>query len=142
MSQTTDSSPGLEALARHLGYTFVRKETSSSTSSTIGEPITKIEDPNPGSIKKNAEQETKDEPKKDVPLGSLTSSAKIYGGKPKDSWTAKQPEDTEPAEGKDTIGHAVVLRQQKSKDSRKGYEIHSIVIQSQALKNALSDVLD
>ncbi|KAF2441843.1 ATPase [Karstenula rhodostoma CBS 690.94] len=141
MSQSTES-PGLEALANHLGYTFVRKDASSSASSTVGEPAAKVEDPEASSNKDAGQEAKEDAPKKDVPPGSFTSATNIYRGSPDDSWTAKQPEDTEPAEGKDTIGHAVVLRQQKSKDSRKGYEIHSIVVQSQALKTALSDILD
>ncbi|OAG07282.1 P-loop containing nucleoside triphosphate hydrolase protein [Paraphaeosphaeria sporulosa] len=143
MSQTTETPPGLEALANHLGYTFVRKESSSSASSVVDESTAKVDKPDASSVKKDENQEAKeDATKSNVRPGSLTSSANIYRGSPDDSWTAKQPEDTEPAEGKDTIGHAVVLRQQKSKDSRKGYEIHSIVIQSQALKTALADILD
>lgn len=142
MSSPTETPPGLEALADHLGYTFVRKEASSSASSTAGEPAAKVEDLNAKATEDLGQEGKEDVSKNDVPLGSLTSSANIYRGSPDDSWTAKQPKDTEPAEGKDTIGHAVVLRQQKSKDSRKGYEIHSIVIQSQALKTALADILD
>jgi hypothetical protein len=77
-----------------------------------------------------------------VPVGSLNSFANIYWNKDDDTWTSKEPEDTKPAEGKDTIGHAIVIRQQKSSDSRKKYEIHSIVVQSPALKVALGEILE
>ncbi|KAF1973128.1 P-loop containing nucleoside triphosphate hydrolase protein [Bimuria novae-zelandiae CBS 107.79] len=143
MAGNTETPPGLEALANHLGYTFVRKETSSSTSSNAGDPVANPEPPKASSNEATEKRDTtKEPPKDDVPAGSLTSSANIYRNSPEDSWTAKEPENTEPAEGKDTIGHAVVLRQQKSKDSRKGYEIHSIVIQSSALKAALGEILE
>lgn len=142
MSDNTETPPGLEALASHLGYTFVKKDNTSSTSSTAGDSTVKIETPESTSTEDKPQDAKAETPKEEVPPGSLTSSANIYRGSPEDSWTAKEPEDTEPAEGKDTIGHAVVLRQQKSKDSRKGYEIHSIVIQSQAIKTALSEILD
>jgi hypothetical protein len=142
MSPTTETPPGLEALATHLGYTFVKKDTSSSASSTVGDSAVKPANSEASSTEDKVQEAKEEAPKNEAPPGSLTSSANIYRGSPEDSWTAKEPEDTEPAEGKDTIGHAVVLRQQKSKDSRKGYEIHSIVIQSQALKTALADILD
>lgn len=143
MTGGTKTPPGLEALANHLGYTFVKKETSSSEGSTAGDsptdPGVSKTDPDENAEKDDSSKETSED---DVAPGSLTSSANIYRSSAEDSWTAKKPEDTEPAEGKDTIGHAVVLRQQKSKDSRKGYEIHSIVVQSPALKSALGEILD
>lgn len=139
-SKTTP--PGLEALASHLGYTFIKKETPSSSSSVVDESTTKPEDSATLNNEKDKTKDKEEAAKEDVSPGSLTSSANIYRNSPEDSWTAKEPENTEPAEGKDTIGHAIVLRQQKSKDSRKGYEIHSIVIQSSALKSALGEILE
>lgn len=143
MSESTETPPGLEALANHLGYTFVKKDTSSTASSTVDVSSENPESSEPNTTEEKEKEDDKTEqPKDDVVPGSLTSSAKIYRNSAEDSWTAKIPEDTEPAEGKDTIGHAVVLRQQKSKDSRKGYEIHSIVIQSPSLKAALGEILN
>ena len=142
MTEGTETPPGLEALANHLGYTFVKKEAS-STSSTQGDVPPDGEVTETDASEKEAKgDDGKESSQDDVVPGSLTSSANIYRSSAEDSWTAKEPEDTEPAEGKDTIGHAVVLRQQKSKDSRKGYEIHSIVVQSPALKAALGEILD
>ena len=143
MTEGTETPPGLEALADHLGYTFVKKETPSSTNSTADSSSENPESSKSSSTEeKETEDEDKEKPKDDVSPGSLTSFAKIYRKNAEESWTAKIPEDTEPAEGENTIGHAVVLRQQKSLDSRKGYEIHSIVIQSSALKAALGEVLN
>ena len=137
MSEETSTPPGLEALANHLGYTFVKMDPSSSSSSANGDDAEKVTK----GVKSEVAEESKDgdektEDKKDadsapsVPVGSLTSCANIYWNKGDDTWTAEEPKNTEPAEGKETIGHAIVLRQQKSSDSRKKYEIHSIVVQS------------
>ena len=132
MTEGTETPPGLEALANHLGFTFVRKDTSSSISSVSGDSAVASEEA----------EEKKDEPTVTVPPGSKTSFTNIYKNEFDETWTAEKPDDLEPAEGKDTAGHAIVIRQQKSKDSRKKYEIHSIVVQSPLLKTALSEILD
>ncbi|KAF2654956.1 ATPase [Lophiostoma macrostomum CBS 122681] len=159
MSEETSTPPGLEALANHLGYTFVKKDVSSSSSSDNGDATgsdskgSPPPPPPPGGHRKRTKTSDSDQSKKDkdekdgdteppVPVGSLNSSANIYWNKDDDTWTSKEPEDTKPAEGKDTIGHAIVIRQQKSSDSRKKYEIHSIVVQSPSLKIALGDILE
>lgn len=141
MAEGTETPPGLEALANHLGYTFVKKDTSSSASSSIGDLTVKLEKTEtlPTEQEKQA-HEAQSKPK--VLPGSQNSFGSIYRKGHDDSWTSEEPADTAPAEGEDTIAHAVVLRQQKSKDSRKGYEIHSIVVQSTALKTALAEILD
>ncbi|KAF2114279.1 hypothetical protein BDV96DRAFT_112945 [Lophiotrema nucula] len=134
MAEGTTTPPGLEALASHLGYTFVRKDTTSSASSSVGEK------PETQPVAEAVQTDKANEPK--VETGSLNSFGNIYRNGPDDSWTSKEPADTAPAEGEDTIGHAIVLRLQKSKDSRKGYEINSMVVQSPALKSALAEILD
>jgi hypothetical protein len=81
-----------------------------------------------------------------APDGSLPSYKPLYQG-PKDAnqkfqWLDKEPEDVaEAAENEETAQHALITRLQKSNDSRKKFEIHSIVIQSPWLKEALGDIL-
>ncbi|KAF2731740.1 P-loop containing nucleoside triphosphate hydrolase protein [Polyplosphaeria fusca] len=81
-----------------------------------------------------------------APEGSLTSSKSIYAGsKDKDkkiTWLDHEPEDVvEAAENEETAQHALITRLQKAEDSRKKYELHSIIIQSPHLKSALGEIL-
>ena len=58
------------------------------------------------------------------------------------TWVDEYPKDVkEAAENGETEKFAVVVRNQKSKDSRKKLEAHSIVIQSPWLKKALGEIL-
>ncbi|ORY01802.1 P-loop containing nucleoside triphosphate hydrolase protein [Clohesyomyces aquaticus] len=130
MTNGTDSPPGLEALASHLGYTFIKKDGASENDSS---PATDDKADKP-------EEEKEDKPQ--VPKGSLNTFGKIYWVEDDETWTAKEPDDTKPAEGEETEGHAVLLRQKKSADSRKKYEIDSLIIQSPQLKTALGEILN
>lgn len=86
-------------------------------------------------------------PKEDLaPEGSLPSFRPLYGTQDSDKkWTWK---DTEPqnvaaaAETAETAQYALITRLQKAEDSRKKYEIHSIIIQSQWLKDALGEIFE
>jgi hypothetical protein len=81
-----------------------------------------------------------------APEGSLASSRSVYQG-PTDSndewtWLDKEPTDVpEAAENEDTAQHAIITRLKKARDSRKKFELHSIVIQSVQLKKALAEIL-
>jgi hypothetical protein len=81
-----------------------------------------------------------------VPEGFLTSSKSIYAG-PKDdekkiTWLDHEPEDVvEAAENEETAQHALITRLRKAEDSRKKYELHSVIIQSPWLKTALGEIL-
>ncbi|KAF2466713.1 P-loop containing nucleoside triphosphate hydrolase protein [Lindgomyces ingoldianus] len=78
--------------------------------------------------------------------GFLPSFKPLYQG-PKDkdknwTWLDKEPEDVaEAAENEETAQHALITRLQKANDSRKKFEIHSIIIQSPWLKEALGEIL-
>ncbi|RAR04715.1 P-loop containing nucleoside triphosphate hydrolase protein [Stemphylium lycopersici] len=82
-----------------------------------------------------------------APDGSLASLKSLYQG-PKDSnekwtWLEKEPEDVaEAAENEQTAQHAIITRLQKANDSRKKFELHSIIIQSPWLKDALTEILE
>ena len=82
-----------------------------------------------------------------LPVGSLKSVKQIYGIKEENAegrytWVDKQPEEVqEAAENEETARHAFVIRNIKSYDSRKKLEVHSIIIQSPWLKNALAEIL-
>jgi hypothetical protein len=59
------------------------------------------------------------------------------------TWLDKEPEDVvEAAENEDTAQHALITRLAKAEDSRKKYEIHSLIVQSPYLKDALEEILD
>jgi hypothetical protein len=80
------------------------------------------------------------------PEGTLCSSKNLYQGpldnNNKFTWLDKEPADVaEAAENEETAQHAFITRLQKSEDSRKKYEIHSIIIQSPHLKQALTEIL-
>ncbi|CAG5146982.1 uncharacterized protein ALTATR162_LOCUS1964 [Alternaria atra] len=79
--------------------------------------------------------------------GSLASFKNLYQGPPdknkKWGWTETEPEDaTDPAENEETAQHALITRLQKANDSRKKYQMHSIIIQSPWLKDALAEILN
>jgi hypothetical protein len=80
------------------------------------------------------------------PVGSINTAKHLYQG-PVDSqdrwtWIDKVPEDVEEAaENEETARHALVVRNKKSSDSRKKFEVDSIVIQSPWLKKALAEIL-
>ncbi|KAI0016754.1 ATPase [Xylariomycetidae sp. FL0641] len=80
------------------------------------------------------------------PVGSVSSIKNIYRSEKDDddewTWTEEYPKDVkEAAENEETQKYAVVVRNQKSKDSRKKLEAHSLVIQSPWLKTALGEIL-
>ncbi|KAK7192864.1 hypothetical protein DPSP01_013159 [Paraphaeosphaeria sporulosa] len=86
--------------------------------------------------------------KADAPEGSLSTTTTLYQG-PQDSnrkwtWLDKEPADVaEAAENAQTAQHALITRLQKAQDSRKKYEIHSLIVQSPWLKDVLEKhVLD
>jgi hypothetical protein len=59
------------------------------------------------------------------------------------TWTDKYPEDVvEAAENSETEKYALIVRKQKSEDSRKTLEVHSILVQSAKLRKALGDILE
>ncbi|KAH7085473.1 P-loop containing nucleoside triphosphate hydrolase protein [Paraphoma chrysanthemicola] len=82
-----------------------------------------------------------------APEGTLSSTKSLYQG-PKDSnkkwtWLDKEPENVaDAAENEETAQHAFITRLQNAEDSRKKYEIHSIIIQSPHLKAALTEILE
>lgn len=145
MVDGTETPPGLEALANHLGYTFVKKDQSADTDSTADskdDTVQSATDSATEDTKESKETTEKDAEIPKVPKGSLNSYGNIYFNSDDETWTAKEPEDTEPAENEDTAGHAVLIRRKKSKDSRKKYHIDSLIIQSQKLKDALGEILE
>jgi hypothetical protein len=80
--------------------------------------------------------------------GSLPITTKLYQG-PKDedknfSWLDHEPDDVaEAAENAQTAQHALITRLQKAEDSRKKYEMHSLIVQSPWLKSILHyEILD
>jgi hypothetical protein len=84
--------------------------------------------------------------RKFAPEGSLAAFRSLYQG-PRDfndrwTWLDKEPEDVpEAAENEETAQYALITRLQKAQDSRKKFDIHSIIIQSTPLKEALAEIL-
>lgn len=80
--------------------------------------------------------------KANAPEGSLPTTTALYQG-PQDNnrkwtWLDKEPVDVaEAAENAQTAQHALITRLQKAQDSRKKFEIHSLIVQSPWLKDVL-----
>ena len=79
-------------------------------------------------------------------VGSLASFVPLYQGSADNqgnrTWVDKVPEDVEEAaENNETARHALIVRNKKCLDSRKKFEIHSIIVQSPWLKTALAEIL-
>lgn len=99
--------------------------------------------------KKDGDDETKDGEEKEKPkiiVGSVSEAKNIYKGASDDdgnwTWVDKYPDDVEEAaENEETAKFAVVVRNQKSNDSRKKLEAHSIIIQSPQIRNALTEIM-
>ncbi|KAK4170545.1 mitochondrial sorting [Cladorrhinum sp. PSN259] len=92
-----------------------------------------------------SKDEDKDKPK--VPVGSVSEPKNIYRGAADDdgnwTWVDKYPDDVEEAaENEETAKYAVLVRNQKSNDSRKKLEAHSIIVQSPWLKKVLADIFE
>ncbi|EAQ89459.1 hypothetical protein CHGG_06078 [Chaetomium globosum CBS 148.51] len=98
--------------------------------------------------KKEGDDEVKDGEEKDKPkiiVGSVGEAKNIYKGSSDDdgnwTWVDKYPDDVEEAaENEETAKFAVVVRNQKSNDSRKKLEAHSIIVQSPQIRAALSEI--
>ncbi|KPI39347.1 uncharacterized protein AB675_5207 [Cyphellophora attinorum] len=80
-----------------------------------------------------------------ISSGSLCQYKPFYARKDKDGktqWTTKEPEDAaEPVEGRSTAKYAFLVRLRKSSDTRKKYDLDSVVVQSQLLKTQLGVAL-
>lgn len=79
-----------------------------------------------------------------APEGSLATTTTLYQGPkgPDKNWTwlDHEPADTaDAAENASTAQHALITRLQKAEDSRKKYEIHSLIVQSPWLKKVLDE---
>ncbi|KAH6628143.1 P-loop containing nucleoside triphosphate hydrolase protein [Chaetomium tenue] len=98
--------------------------------------------------KKEGDDEVKDGEEKDKPkiiVGSVGEAKNIYKGSSDDdgnwTWVDKYPDDVEEAaENEETAKFAVVVRNQKSNDSRKKLEAHSIIVQSPQIRTALAEI--
>ncbi|KAJ9634733.1 hypothetical protein H2204_006182 [Knufia peltigerae] len=93
-----------------------------------------------GKEKENAgEDEGPKEP--EVPQGSITQAKNLYSKRDNDGkyqWVTEEPDDAvDAAENSETARYAFLVRNKKSYDSRKKYDIDSIIVQSPWLKKSL-----
>lgn len=105
------------------------------------------EDKDGDESKDKDKDEKKEEDKPKVPVGSVSEPKNIYKGSSDDdgnwTWVDKYPEDVEEAaENEETAKYAIVVRNQKSNDSRKKLEAHSIIVQSPWLRKALAEIME
>ncbi|OAP55270.1 hypothetical protein AYL99_10243 [Fonsecaea erecta] len=104
----------------------------------------KAEDTN----EKKEEVEVKEDKPKEppVPNGSINEAKALYQKKDQDGkyqWVTEEPLDVvEAAENEETAKFAFLVRKNKSYDSRKKYDINSIIVQSPWLKTSLGIVLE
>ena len=77
--------------------------------------------------------------------GMLSDCKPLYQERDKNNrlqWVAKEPDDiVDPVEGKETAKYAFLVRKKKSYDSRKKFDIDSIIVQSPLLKEVLGKIL-
>ena len=98
--------------------------------------------------KKDKKEEVKDDKPKEpaVPQGSITEAKALYHKKDNDGkyqWVTEEPVDVvDAAENEETARYAFLVRKTKSYDSRKKYDINSIIVQSPWLKKALGVILE
>ncbi|KIW14393.1 hypothetical protein PV08_07175 [Exophiala spinifera] len=82
----------------------------------------------------------------DVPLGSITQAKNLYSKRDSDGkyqWVTVEPDDAvDAAENSETARYAFLVRNKKSYDSRKKYDIDSIIVQSPWLKKSLGVVFE
>lgn len=79
------------------------------------------------------------------PQGTISKAVNLYEGQPdrrgKVSWTRAYPGDLEdPPENAESEQYALLIRNKKCYDGRKKLEMHSLVVQSNKLKNLLGQV--
>ncbi|GAB1311504.1 hypothetical protein MFIFM68171_01714 [Madurella fahalii] len=103
-------------------------------------------DEDDGEESKDEDKEGEDNDKPKVPVGSISEAKHIYKGASDDdgnwTWVDKYPDDVEEAaENEKTATYAVVVRNQKSNDSRKKLEAHSIIVQSPQIRAALAEIM-
>ncbi|OAL22249.1 hypothetical protein AYO22_07293 [Fonsecaea multimorphosa] len=102
----------------------------------------KVEETN-GKKEEVKEEKPKEAP---VPKGSINEAKALYSKKDQDGkyqWVTEEPVDVvEAAENEETARFAFLVRKQKSYDSRKKYDIHSIIVQSPWLKESLGIILE
>ncbi|KXX75067.1 Mitochondrial sorting [Madurella mycetomatis] len=99
-----------------------------------------------GEESKDEDKEGEEKEKPKVPVGSISEAKHIYKGASDDdgnwTWVDKYPDDVEEAaENEETATYAVVVRNQKSNDSRKKLEAHSIIVQSPQIRAALAEIM-
>lgn len=84
--------------------------------------------------------------KEEVPVGMLVETKSLFQKKDSDNkyqWVTEEPTDAvDAAETPETAKYAFLIRNKKSYDSRKKYEIDSIIVQSPLLKKALGIALE
>src|ERR1700749_2400989 len=81
------------------------------------------------------------------PAGTIVEAINLYEGKPDNrgrvTWTRKYPDGLEdPPENAQSEQYALLIRNKKCYNGRKKLEIHSLVIQSQRLKEMLGKVFE
>ncbi|KAJ5156611.1 hypothetical protein N7492_009414 [Penicillium capsulatum] len=91
--------------------------------------------------------DTNDETPQYSARGSICNTHNVYRTKPDEngetSWTKELPDTlTEPAEDAESAQYALIVRNEKCYDGRKSLSIHSVVIQSEPLKQFLGKALE
>ncbi|KAK5235296.1 hypothetical protein LTR47_003481 [Exophiala xenobiotica] len=102
--------------------------------------------PEAKSEKNKTKKESEDTKELEVPNGSITQAKDLYSKKDNDGqyqWVTEEPEDVvDAAENSETARYAFLVHNKKSYDSRKKYDIDSIIVQSPWLKKSLGVILE
>ena len=142
MMPAENAPAGFDSFTKSLGLTILPPNGErNSTPSFTTDSLRNVDSKGPANGENISESFDK------LPVGSLSSAKHIYGIKEdgnerRYTWLDKYPEEIhKAAENEETARHAFVIRNVKSYDSRKKLEVHSIIIQSPWLKNALAEIL-
>lgn len=130
-----------------MAYSGRRRRVLSEDSES--EEIEVIVDNTMAASKKDTEDNADDtvETVKYAPPGTICEVHNLYQSKRDEngrtSWTKKKPDDLPSAdENTESAQYALIVRHVKCYDGRKPLQIHSIVVQSERLKETLGKVLD
>ena len=140
MAEPTIKS-AMEALASQFNLKIVEDETEKKDEASTSSDST------PGADTPATEKSEKDPALEGATIGSINNIKDLYQG-PEDSqgraqWLDKYPEDAaEAAENEETEKYAFIARKTKCFSGRKKFDIHSIIVNSPAVKKVLGKVFN
>ena len=141
MADSAAIKSAMEALANQFNLKIVEEEKKDEKEEDA--PA----DGTPGSDTPKTDASEKDSVLKDASVGSVNNIKDLYLGRPdsqgRAQWVDKYPEDVEEAgETEETAKYAFIARKKKCFSGRKKFDIHSVIVNSPAVKKVLEKVFE